>query len=500
MENFIELEHVYKSFGKVHANKDICLQVRKGEILALLGENGSGKSTMVNIMAGIYSPDSGVIRVKNKVTEFHSPDDAIKNGIGMVHQHFKLVNVFSAMENIILGQKENFFIHKKDARNKILELEKKYSFSIDPDKKIYSMSVSEKQTVEILKMLYQGAELLILDEPTAVLTPQETQKLFAVLRKMKETGCSVIIITHKLNEVMEISDRVAVLRKGSYAGTVITKETNAKELADLMVGSETNLEAQWFEAKKSPKPLLSLSNVTILDQNNMKKVDSMSLEVFGGEILGVAGIVGSGQKEICEAISGLQKIESGEIYFEDRSLVSLSPRAIKKLGVRMSFIPEDRLGMGLVAGMDITENVLLKNYDESDGLFVDREAGRRRAELIVKNYDVSTPGINHVVRKLSGGNIQKVLLGREIEMHPKVLITAYPFRGLDVGASKTIFDMLNEQKQHGVAILLVAEDLDILRGLSDRLLVIHNGRNMGVVDPRNTSKEKIGVMMMGGEQ
>ncbi len=342
MENFIELEHVYKSFGKVHANKDICLQVRKGEILALLGENGSGKSTMVNIMAGIYSPDSGVIRVKNKVTEFHSPDDAIKNGIGMVHQHFKLVNVFSAMENIILGQKENFFIHKKDARNKILELENKYSFSIDPDKKIYSMSVSEKQTVEILKMLYQGAELLILDEPTAVLTPQETQKLFAVLRKMKEAGCSVIIITHKLNEVMEISDRVAVLRKGSYAGTVITKETNAKELADLMVGSETNLEAQWFEAKKSPKPLLSLSNVTILDQNNMKKVDSMSLEVFGGEILGVAGIVGSGQKEICEAISGLQKIESGEIYFEDRSLVSLSPRAIKKLGVRMSFIPEDR--------------------------------------------------------------------------------------------------------------------------------------------------------------
>jgi general nucleoside transport system ATP-binding protein len=499
MENFIELKDISKSFGSVHANRNISLEIRKGEILALLGENGSGKSTLVNMLAGIYTPDSGSIFVNGKKVFFSSPEDAIKSGIGMVHQHFKLVNVMSALENITLGERNYFLIDKKKISQSIINLESKYGFSIDPKKKIYQMSVSEKQTVEIIKMLYHGAQLLILDEPTAVLTPQETKRLFDVLRRMKEQGCSVVIITHKLNEVMELSDRVAVLRKGVYAGTVNTNETSAKELAELMVGSEVSLEISRAESVLSKEPLLRIRNVCMNDENGMIKLDDLSFDLYGGEILGVAGIVGSGQKELCEAIAGLTKVNSGSITFENDELIDLSPLAIKKKGLRMSFIPEDRLGMGLVAGMDITDNILLKTYDESDGPFIDRVNGKQRAELIVKNYDISTPGVNHIVRKLSGGNIQKVLLGREIEMHPKVLVTAYPFRGLDVGASNTIYAMLNEQKCKGVAVLLIAEDLDVLRSLSDRLMVIHNGKAMAIVDPKTESKDSIGIMMMGGK-
>lgn len=499
MENFIELKDISKSFGAVHANRNISLEIRKGEILALLGENGSGKTTLVNMLAGIYTPDSGSIFVNGKKVFFSSPEDAIKSGIGMVHQHFKLVNVMSALENITLGDRNSFFINKKKISQSIINLESKYGFSIDPHKKVYQMSVSEKQTVEIIKMLYHGAQLLILDEPTAVLTPQETKRLFKVLKRMKEQGCSVVIITHKLNEVMELSDRVAVLRKGEYAGTVNTSETSAKELAELMVGSEVSLEILRAESVLSKVPLLRIRNVCMNDVNGMVKLDDLSFDLYGGEILGVAGIVGSGQKELCEAIAGLTKVNSGSITFENDELIGLSPLAIKKKGLRMSFIPEDRLGMGLVAGMDITDNILLKTYDESDGPFVDRVSGKQRAELIVKNYDISTPGVNHIVRKLSGGNIQKVLLGREIEMHPKVLVTAYPFRGLDVGASNTIYAMLNEQKCKGVAVLLIAEDLDILRSLSDRLMVIHNGKAMAIVNPKTESKDSIGIMMMGGK-
>lgn len=499
METFIEVKNISKSFGTVQANKDISLDVRKGEILALLGENGSGKSTLVNILSGIYAPDRGSIFINGSEKFFTSPEDAIKYGIGMVHQHFKLVNVMSALENITLGERNSFFINKRKIAAKINKLEDSFGFSIDPYKKIYTMSVSEKQTVEIIKMLYQGAKLLILDEPTAVLTPQETKRLFAVLRRMREQGCSVVIITHKLNEVMEISDRVSVLRKGAYAGTVETAGTTAHELAELMVGGEVSLEVVRAHAQRSAGPLLTVTDLCITNENNMPVLNHMSFDLYGGEILGVAGIVGSGQKELCEAIAGLSRVDGGSIMFDNEELVGMSPLSIKKKGLRMSFIPEDRLGMGLVAGMDITDNVMLKTYDESDGPFVDRIDGKKRAELIVKNYDISTPGVNHIVKKLSGGNIQKVLLGREIEMHPRVLVTAYPFRGLDVGASNTIYAMLNEQKCKGVAVLLIGEDLDVLRGLSDRLMVIHNGRVMGIVNPRTESKDRIGIMMMGGK-
>jgi general nucleoside transport system ATP-binding protein len=498
MENFIELKNICKSFGSVHANDMISLTVRKGEILALLGENGSGKSTFVNILAGIYAPDSGTILVDGREKFFSSPKDAIRSGIGMVHQHFKLVNVMSVLDNITLGERHSFFVHRTKIAQKITKLVHDYGFSIDPRKKIYTMSVSEKQTVEIVKMLYQGAQLLILDEPTAVLTPQETEQLFTVLRQLRNRGCSVIIITHKLNEVMEISDRVTVLHKGTLAGTVTTAQTSASELAELMVGGEVSLEIPRTDAVRSEQPLLRVTDLCLKDSNHMPVLDHLSFDLYGGEILGVAGIVGSGQKELCEAIAGLTRVDSGSILFDQDELIGMSPLNIKKKGLRMSFIPEDRLGMGLVAGMDITDNVLLKTYDESSGLFVDRTGGKKRAELIVKNYAIATPGINHVVKKLSGGNIQKVLLGREIELHPRVLVTAYPFRGLDVGASNTIYAMLNEQKCRGVAVLLIGEDLDTLRGLSDRLMVIHNGRVMNIVNPRTTTKENLGIMMMGG--
>ncbi|MCQ2584925.1 MAG: ABC transporter ATP-binding protein [Treponema sp.] len=500
--SFISLQHISKTFGEVHANSDVSLDIEKGEILALLGENGSGKTTLVNMLAGLYAPDSGSIFIDGKKQNFARPADSISAGIGMVHQHYLLVDVMSALENITMGEtKAGFFVNKKQIREKILKLEETYGLKIDPDKKIYEMSVSEKQTVEILKVLYRGANILILDEPTAVLTPQETEHLFDVLRRMKEAGCTVIIITHKMNEVMAISDRVAVLRKGEFVGIVQTKSSNPAELTALMVGRAISLEIDRPAAEKSENPLLSVQNVTFTnDEENRKVLNDMSFDLFGGEILGVAGIAGSGQKELCEAIAGLLRPENGSIKFIGDELIGLSPLAIKKKGLRMSFVPEDRLGMGLVAGMNIIDNVMLKTYDESKGIFMDREAGKNRAEAIVGEYDISTPSIRHQVKKLSGGNIQKVLLGREIGMKPKVLVTAYPVRGLDIGASYTVYDMLNQQKKKGVGVMFIGEDLDVLMALSDRLMVIHDGKVMGIVNPKEISKEDVGMMMLGDSQ
>ncbi|MCF0242256.1 MAG: ABC transporter ATP-binding protein, partial [Treponema sp.] len=495
---YISLQNISKTFGEVHANTNVSLDIEKGEILALLGENGSGKTTLVNMLAGLYSPDAGSIYIDGKLQKFSNPADSIKAGIGMVHQHFLLVNVMTALENITMGEKSGFFINKKQIRAKILKLIDTYGLSIDPDKKIYEMSVSEKQTVEILKVLYRGARILILDEPTAVLTPQETDHLFEVLKKMKSDGCTIIIITHKLHEVMSISDRVAVLRKGEYAGILKTKDCNPSELTNLMVGHQVSLEIERPDSKKSTEPLLQMQGVTFTDKENHSFIlNDIKFDLFGGEILGVAGIAGSGQKELCESIAGLVRPDSGSIKFMKEELVGLSPLVIKKKGIRMSFVPEDRLGMGLVAGMNIIDNVMLKTYDESKGIFMDREEGKRRAEAIVGEYDISTPSVKHVVKKLSGGNIQKVLLGREIGMNPKVLVTAYPVRGLDIGASYTVYNMLNRQKEKGVGVLFIGEDLDVLMGLSDRLMVIHDGKIMGIVDPKKSTKEEIGLMMIG---
>lgn len=496
--NALEVRNLTKTFGSTIANHDISLELKKGEILALLGENGSGKSTFVNQLAGIYAPESGEIFIDGKKVEFKSPQDAISAGVGMVHQHFKLVEVMSALENITLGEKSaGFFVKKQQLYDKINEIQKKFGFSIDLNRKLYEMSVSEKQTVEIIKILYQGARILILDEPTAVLTPQETEKLFVVLRRMKENGCSIIIITHKLNEVMEISDRVAVMRKGENAGLVETSSCTEKSLARLMLGGKFEYKVIRVAAGRSQNPVLVVKNLSSKNAYGKKSLDNLNFDLYGGEILGVAGIVGSGQKELCETLTGLLRSESGEAIFQGQNLLKLSPIEIKKLGVRMNFVPEDRLGMGLAAGLDITENVMMRSYSEESHFFLDRKKGSELATDIVDRYGIATPSIHNPVRQLSGGNIQKVLLGRELEMHPKFLIVAYPFRGLDVGATNNIINMLNEQKKKGVAILLIGEDIDQLCALCDRLMVIHDGSIKGIVNPEQTTKENIGLMMMG---
>ncbi len=494
---YIELRNISKRFGKVWANKNVSISVNKGEILALLGENGSGKSTVVNMLSGIYTPDSGQILIDGKEVKFNSPNDAIKAKVGMVHQHFKLVDVFTAKENIVLGRKDGLLVSNSSSKKKIEDICEKFGLNVPIEKKVYNMSVGEKQTVEIVKVLYRGANVLILDEPTAVLTPQEIKVLFDILRKMKEQGASIIIITHKLNEVMDISDRVTVLRSGESINTVKTSETDEYKLTEMMVGGEVSLEIKRDEPKLSDDPMLVINNLEIKDNDGIKKLDDMSFELFGGEILGVAGIAGSGQKELCEIIAGLEKASNGEVIFMKENILGLSPRSIIKKGISMSFVPEDRLGMGLVAGMDIVNNVMLKSYNHKKGLLVDKKSGKKLAEDIVNKFNIATPSTHHIVKKLSGGNIQKVLLGREIDLNPHLLITAYPVRGLDIGASYNIYDVLNEQKAKGVGVLFIGEDLDVLREISDRLMIMHDGKIMDIIDPKTTSKDQIGMMMLG---
>ncbi len=494
----VQLEGICKSFGPVKANSNINFDVRTGEIHALLGENGSGKSTLMNILSGIYTPDAGHIRLFGEPVSFGSPSDSIKAGIGMVHQHFKLVDVLSAKENIIAGGNSGFFIGGRAMSERIRAIEEKFGLKLDPDKKVYNMSVSEKQTCEILKVLCRGAKILILDEPTAVLTPQEIRVLFDILRNMKKQGCSIIIITHKLAEVMEISDRVTILRKGESIGTYETASVDPRRMTELMVGRPISLDIERspIDTEKS-RPILEVKNLSVMGGEHRKALDGISFTLSSGEILGVAGIAGSGQKELCETIAGLDKVAEGDIIFKGSSIVKLSPRDIIRRGITMSFVPEDRLGMGLVGSMSIIDNVLLKSYQNMPGIFMNRTEGRRIADSIIDRFDISTPSPYHTVKKLSGGNIQKVLLGREINLNPELLITAYPVRGLDIGASYNIYDVLNEQKQKGVGILFIGEDLDVLLGLCDRILVLHAGRIMGIVDAREATKEQIGLMMLG---
>lgn len=497
MESYaIELKNITKTFGKVVANKNVNLNVKKGEILALLGENGSGKTTLMNMISGIYFPDKGNIYIDGNEVVIKSPKDAFKYGIGMIHQHFKLVDIFSAAENIILGMNDNKKLKTKDVNNEVSEIANRYGFDIDPKKKIYDMSVSEKQTVEIIKVLYRGANILILDEPTAVLTPQEIEKLFKVLRAMRDDGKSIIIITHKLNEVMEISDRVTILRKGKYIDTVNTKETNEKELTDMMVGRKINLKISRVKTDFD-RPLLEVRNLFVKADDGSDAIKNVSFYIRGGEMLGIAGISGCGQKELCEAIAGIRPIASGQITHKGESIIHLKPKEIIEKGISMSFIPEDRLGMGLAPSFSITDNMMLKNYGESKGIFVDRKKARARAEALIEKLDIVTPSTETPVRRLSGGNVQKVLVGREIESGPNVIVTAYPVRGLDINSSYVIYDILNEQKANGVGVLFVGEDLDVMLALCDKILVLCHGEVMGVVHAAKTTKEKLGLMMTG---
>ena len=555
----LQLKNITKKFGtKVIANNNVSLDVYKGEILSILGENGCGKTTLMNMVAGIYYPDSGKILINGEEVIIRSPRDAFDHKIGMIHQHFKLIDIFSAAQNVALGVEGEKF-NLKEVNNRIKEMAKKYGFNINLDKKIYEMSVSEKQTVEILKVLYRGADILILDEPTAVLTPQEIRSLFKVLSAMRDDGKSIIIITHKLNEVMEISDRVTVLRKGDHIATVNTSETSEKELTEMMVGEKIDLNINRTEPKNS-KLRLSVSNLTVKNPDGYNVVDNVSFEAFGGEILGIAGIAGSGQKELLEAIAGLNNYESGKliyyhpkkdkpvsffhktykrvmelanenafidekgndidftkltkkeikelvnsekIIFKEDEVIDLkdkTPREIRELGIRLSFVPEDRLGMGLVGNMDIVDNMMLRSYRKGKSVFLDRKRPQDLADRIIEELKVNTPDSHTAVRKLSGGNVQKVLVGREIAAAPAILMTAYPVRGLDINSSYTIYNLLNEQKQKGVSVIFVGEDLDVLMALSDRILVLSGGKVSGIVDARTTTKDEIGLLMVQSKE
>ena len=526
----IELRNITKTFGKTIANKNVNLKVYKNEVLAILGENGSGKTTLMNIISGIYAPDEGEIFINGEKVFINSPEDAFKYKIGMIHQHFKLVDIFTAAENIILGVNESRGLKIKEVNSRVGAIADKYGFNIDVKKHLYDMSVSEKQTVEILKVLYRGADILILDEPTAVLTPQETEKLFDVLRKMRDDGKAIIIITHKLNEVMEISDEVAVLRKGEYVTTVKTGETNGNELTEMMVGKKTDLKIDRPKVEKK-LPLLEIRDLNVNSDDGSKAIKNVDFYIRGGEILGVAGVAGCGQKELCEAIAGLRKVQSGLIMHKGESILGLPAKTIIEKGISMSFIPEDRLGMGLAPSFSVTDNVMLKTYGESrfhikkleikdtdkkfkktskkvlnsiSGFinklpcaFVDRATAREKAKQLVEKLEIATPSTETPVRRLSGGNVQKVLVGREIESAPNVIITAYPVRGLDVNSAYTIYDILNEQKLKGTGILFIGEDLDVMLALCDKIMVLCHGKNMGIVHADKTTKEELGLMMTG---
>jgi len=495
-ETLIKTRNLTKRFGDVLANNAINFKVKKGEIYALLGENGAGKSTLMNMLSGVYTPDEGHIFVHGEKVFFKSPEDSIKHGIGMIYQHFKLIDVMTALENIIIGRKEGFFLRIKEIKKQVLSIADRYGLPLNPDKKVYDMSVGEKQTVEIMKVLYRGADILILDEPTAVLTPQEIQNLFSILRRMKNEGCGIIIITHKLNEVMEISDWVTVLRKGENVGSVKTSETTYRQLADLMVGRSLDLSIEHVEIQEK-NPVLEVRHLVLEDDERIKKINDLSFTLFSGEILGVAGISGSGQRQLCEALAGLYPVASGIIKYEGRDIVGLSSRQIMDKGISMSFVPEDRLGMGLVASMDLTENVILKDYYRSPGPFVDRKKGLEKTLAIIEKFNIQTPGPFHPVKLLSGGNIQKVLLGREIMSEPHLLITAYPTRGLDIASSFLIYDFINKQKKKGVPILYVGEDLDVLLELCDRIMVLCDGKATGILESQNATKELLGLLMAG---
>ena len=504
-ENYaLELRDISKSFGSVKANDQVNLTLRKSEILAILGENGSGKTTLMNMIYGIYYPDEGHIFVDGKEVKIRSPKDSFNLGIGMVHQHFKLVDVLTAAENIVLGLPGKAKLNMKQITADIQKLVNKYGFDLDLNQKIYEMSVSQKQTVEIIKMLYRGARILILDEPTAVLTPQEADRLFDILRNMRDDGCSIIIITHKLQEVLSLSDRVAILRKGRYIDTVENASANVQSLSEMMVGAKVDLNIERPKPENVKKRLV-IQGVNCVDKDGVKTLDDVDLTVNTGEILGIAGISGSGQKELLEAIAGLQGVQSGSIRLlldegKDMELSEMDSIAINEAGISLAFVPEDRIGMGLVGDMDMTDNMMIRSYRSGKGPFLERKKPRELAQKIKEKLEVMTPSISAPVRQMSGGNVQKVLVGREIAQSPKVLLVAFPTRGVDVNTSHVIYGLLNEQKQKGVAVVCVIEDLDVVLELCDRIAVLCGGKVSGVVDGRSATKEGIGLLMTKHEK
>ena len=499
----VEMQGISKYFGSFCALNGVQLSVEKGSIHALLGENGAGKSTLMNVLYGLYQADEGEIRINGQKAVIKNPNTAIKLGIGMVHQHFMLVEPFTVTQNIMLGMEKTRFggvIDEAATRKDVLELSEKYGLTIDPDAKIEDISVGMQQRVEILKALYRGAEILILDEPTAVLTPQEINELIEIMHRLANDGKTIIIITHKLHEVLEVSDRVAVLRKGEYIGDVMTKDADQQSLTDMMVGRSVTLNID----RPDPinvTPRVVVDGLTVYDELGVKRLSDVSFTINAGEVLGIAGIAGSGQRELLESIAGLYPISSGTVTYygpdeeKGRNLVGLDPMDIRKKGIAMSFVPEDRLGMGLVGSMGMTGNMMLRSWRKGKSPFVNRRDPEALAKRIWDELEVVTPSTSFPVRRMSGGNVQKVLVGREIAQSPSVLMTAYAVRGLDINTSYTIYNLLTEQKMKGVAVVYVGEDLDVLLELCDRIVVLCGGQVSGVVDARKTDKRQVGVLM-----
>ena len=498
----IKMHHVTKTFGKVVANKNVDLELKTGEILALLGENGSGKTTLMNMLSGIYFPDYGEIYVKGKEVTIRSPKDSFTLGIGMIHQHFKLVDVLTAAENIVLGLEGKTVLKRREINRKVAELAQKYGFDLDPTKKVYNMSVSEKQTVEILKVLYKGADILILDEPTAVLTPQETEKLFAVLKNMKKHGKSIIIITHKLNEIKEVANRCSVLRKGKYIGTIDVAETSKEAMSEMMVGRKVN----FILDKKEITPgdaILEVKNMTIKSKHHGKEaVKNVSFTVRKGEIVTIAGIDGNGQSELVYGITGMMPIDEGQVFLKGKDITHESIR--KKCLDGMAHIPEDRHKDGLVLDYDLQQNLVLQSYFtkrfQNHG-FLKFDAIRSYAEELIKKFDIrSGQGVNSIVRGMSGGNQQKAIIARELDRNPDIVIAVQPVRGLDVGAIEYIHKQLIAQRDAGKAVLLVSLELDEVMNVSDRILVMYEGEIVADVDPKKVTTEELGLYMAGAKR
>jgi general nucleoside transport system ATP-binding protein len=502
MEYVIEMLNIRKEFPGIVANDNITLQVKKGEIHALLGENGAGKSTLMNVLFGLYQPEKGEIRVKGKSVNITNPNIANDLGIGMVHQHFMLVDPFTVTENIILGQEitSKGMIDIKKAENDVRLISEKYGLAVDPSAKIADISVGMQQRVEILKTLYRGAEILIFDEPTAVLTPQEIGELIQIMKTLINEGKSIILITHKLKEIMEVCDRCTVIRKGKGIGTVTVAETNPNELASLMVGREVTFTTEKTVA--NPKnAVFEIENLHVKDTRGLGAVNGLDLTVRAGEIVGIAGVDGNGQSELIEAITGLRKIDSGTVKLNGKDITKLSPRKITESGI--AHIPQDRHKHGLVLDFPIGENMVLQTYYQEPNSkmgVLNFKNIYKKAKSLIEEFDVRTPSEFTLARALSGGNQQKAIIGREVDRNPDLLIAAQPTRGLDVGAIEFIHKRLIEQRDNGKGVLLVSFELDEIMNVSDRIAVIYEGKIVAIVDPRETTEQELGLLMAGSKR
>lgn len=495
--------NIRKEFGTFVANDNITLQLRKGEIHALLGENGAGKSTLMNVLFGLYQPEGGEIRVHGKKVDIENPNIANELGIGMVHQHFMLVEKFTVTENIILGlePKSGVTIDRATARKKVMDISEQYGLKIDPDAKIEDISVGMQQRVEILKTLYRGADILIFDEPTAVLTPQEIQELIQIMKRLIAEGKSIILITHKLKEIMQVADRCTVIRRGRYIGTVEVDETvNEDSLAEMMVGREVNFDAEYSKADPQ-QVVLDVQGLVVKDGRGLKVVEGLDLQIRAGEVLGIAGIDGNGQTELIEAISGLKKPESGKVLLNGKDVTGHTPRKMTEAGI--GHIPQDRHKHGLVLDYSIRDNMVLQTYYKepfSKRGLMNYKAVAEKAKALIEKFDVRTPSIDVPARALSGGNQQKAIIAREVDRSPDLLIAAQPTRGLDVGAIEFIHEQLVKEREKGRAVLLISFELDEILHVSDRIAVLYEGKIVGIRDPKETTEQELGFLMAGGQR